>query len=66
MNETTRQAAWIAYDRAHYAAGGGYKGNLAGMKARAVVLLGPAIEGPAENDISFSVRSTARLCGRLS
>ncbi len=59
--ETTNQAAWIAYDNA---LASGLTEQEASL-ARALVHMGPAVEGPAEHPASFSARSTARLFGVL-
>lgn len=67
LNDTTKQAAWIAYDVAYRAAGGGVKGDKAGMKARNEVLgraygragmVGEMVEGPAEHPETFARRSS--------
>lgn len=63
--DTTNQAAWIAFDIAYRAAGGGKSGDRAGYAARAAVHAGPLVEGPAEHPTAFSVRSTARIAGRI-
>jgi hypothetical protein len=61
-NRTTEQAAWAAYDLAR-AAGAD---DAAAMRARAAVLMGPTLVGPAEDEPQFSVRSTMRLAGRAA
>lgn len=66
-NETTTQAGWIAFDLAYRAAkGNAKKKEAAGYAARAAVLVGPLVEGPAEHPTAFSARSSMRLLGRES
>lgn len=63
-NETTNQAAWLAFDRAYYATkGSNKKKEAAAYAARAAVHAQGLLEGPAESERAFFARSTAILAG---
>lgn len=63
-NETTNQAAWLAFDRAYNATKGSRKKKeAAAYAARAAVHAQGVVEGPAEFAPAFSARSTAALAG---